>query len=60
MSINSLCYAGTNSFSSFLAGVLADAVGVAHTFAILGGIMLIIACIISYKLSKYDYHVKVR
>ncbi len=60
MSINSLCYAGTNSFSSFFAGSLAGAVGVANTFLILGTLMLIIACIISYRLSKYDYHVKVR
>ena len=60
MSINSLCYAGTNAFSSFFAGSLAGAVGVANTFAVLGVLMIFIACIISYKLSKYDYHVKVR
>ena len=60
MSINSLCYAGTNPFSNFIAGSLAGVFGVANTFAILGGLMLIIACVISYKLSKYDYHIKVR
>jgi MFS family permease len=60
MSINSLCYAGTNSFSSFFAGSLAGAVGVANTFLILGTLMLVIACIISYRLSKYDYHIKIR
>ena len=60
MSINSLCYAGTNAFSSFFAGSLAGAVGVSRTFAILGALMLFIACVISYKLSKYDYHKKVR
>ncbi|MCR5504366.1 MAG: MFS transporter [Elusimicrobiaceae bacterium] len=60
MSINGLCFAGTNAISSFFAGSLAGAVGVAHTFIILGSVMLIIACVISYKLSKYDYHKKVR
>lgn len=60
MSINGLCFAGTNAISSFFAGSLAGVVGVAHTFIILGSMMLIIACVISYKLSKYDYHKKVR
>ena len=60
MSINGLCFAGTNAISSFFAGSLAGAVGIKGTFVILGSLMLLIACVISYKLSKYDYHKKVR
>ena len=60
MSINGLCFAGTNAISSFFAGSLANTFGISQTFIILGATMLILACLISFKLSKYDYHKKVR
>lgn len=59
MSMNALCYGGTISLSSFVAGSVAETVGIAHTFILLGTVMLIIAGFFSYKLSKFDYDKKI-
>lgn len=59
MSVNALCYMGTISLSSYVAGAIAEKFGIAHTFVILGSAMLILGCIFSYRLSKFDYNVKI-
>lgn len=56
MSINSLCFMGTISVSSYLCGVLANHFGIAHTFIILGTTMFIIGSILSFILSKFNYN----
>ena len=55
MSMNALCYGGTISLSSFVAGSIAETIGIAHTFVLLGVVMLVIACYFSYRLSMFDY-----
>lgn len=55
MSINTLCYMGTISLSSYLCGILAHNFGIKYTFIILGIIMLIIGSFLSYKMSKFNY-----
>lgn len=55
MSINTLCYMGTISVSSYLCGALAHCCGIKNTFIILGATMLIIGSVLSSLLSKYDY-----
>lgn len=55
MSINSLCFMGTISISSYLCGVLAHHFGIQHTFIILGTIMLVSGSILSFILSKFNY-----
>ncbi len=55
MSINTLCYMGTISLSSYLCGILAHNFGIKDTFIILGIIMLIIGSFLSYIMSKFNY-----
>lgn len=59
MSMNALCYGGTISLSSFIAGSIAETIGIAHTFVLLGGVMFGFACYFSYRLSKFDYTKKI-
>ncbi len=59
MSINSLCYMGTISVSSYLCGALAHCCGIKNTFIILGIAMFIIGSILSFVLSKFDYFKKI-
>ncbi len=55
MSLNGICFMGTTSISSLIAGSIAEKIGIANTF-ILFGTMLLVACIIfGYKLSKLQY-----
>lgn len=56
MSLNSLCFMGTTSISSFFAGSIAHIAGISNTFVILGSLMIITACILSYKLSKLKFN----
>lgn len=56
MSVNALCYGGTISLSSFVAGSVAEMIGISKTFIFLGVLMLIISCYFSYRLSKFDYN----
>lgn len=56
MSINTLCFMGTISVSSYLCGVLANHFGIAHTFIILGTTMFIIGSTLSFILSKFNYN----
>ncbi len=55
MSMNSMCFLGTTSLSSLFAGSVAHLCGIRNTFIILGGIMLIIGCILSFRLSKLKF-----
>ncbi len=55
MSINTLCYMGTISLSSYFCGILTHYFGIKDTFIILGIIMLIIGSFLSYNLSKFSY-----
>lgn len=55
MSINTLCYMGTISASSYLCGVLTHHFGIKETFIILGITMFIIGSILSYKLAKMNF-----
>lgn len=59
MSVNALCFMGTISLSSYVSGLIAEYLGVAHTFAILGSVMLVLGCYFSYRLSKFDYNTKI-
>ena len=55
MSLNGICFMGTTSISSLIAGSIAEKIGIANAF-ILFGVMLLIACIFfGYKLSKLKY-----
>ena len=55
MSMNSLAFYGTTAFSSFFAGSVAHLTGISNTFVILGCLMLLIGCILSFKLSKLNF-----
>lgn len=55
MSLNSLCFLGTTSISSFFAGTVAHIFGISNTFVILGGLMLLIAFILSFRLSNLRF-----
>lgn len=57
MSINTLCYMGTISISSYLCGALTHCLGIENTFVILGVIMLIIGSTLSFLISKFNYNV---
>ena len=43
MSINALCFMGTSSVSSLIAGSIAEFFGIAQTFLILGSILFLMA-----------------
>ncbi len=58
MSINSLCFMGTTSISSYLCGVLTHWVGIKGTFVVLGVVMLLVGSILSFALSKFNYSEK--
>lgn len=55
MSINTLCYMGTISVSSYICGALAHCFGIKDTFVILGILMLIIGSTLSYLISRFNY-----
>ena len=56
MSLNSLCFMGTTSISSFFAGSVAHLAGISNTFIILGVLMITIGSVLSFKLSKLKFH----
>ena len=55
MSLNAICYMGTTSISSLVVGSVAQIIGIAHTFIVLGIAMLIFSFYFGYKLSKLVY-----
>ncbi len=55
MSLNSLCFLGPTAISSFFAGTVAHFAGISNTLIILGGIMITIGLILSFRLSKLKY-----
>lgn len=58
MSINALCFMGTSSVSSFIAGSVAEVFGIAQTFLILGSILILTALWFGVKLSHSDFSEK--
>jgi len=55
MSLNAICFMGTTSISSLIAGSIAEKIGIANTF-VLFGIILLTACLFfGYRLSKLQY-----
>ncbi len=56
MSINTLCYMGTISISSYLCGALAHCCGIQNTFVILGIVMLASGSLLNLALSKFNYN----
>ena len=55
MSLNGICFMGTTSISSLIAGSIAQKIGIANTFILFGTILLITCVIIGYKLSRLQY-----
>lgn len=55
MSINALCFMGTSSVSSFIAGSIAEFFGIAQTFLILGTILFIMAVYFGFKLHRLNF-----
>lgn len=58
MSINALCFMGTTSVSSFIAGSIADFFGIAQTFTILGCILFLMAVYFGLKLHSINFSEK--
>lgn len=54
MSINALCFMGTTSVSSFIAGSIADFFGIAQTFTIFGCILFAMALYFGFKLRRLN------
>ncbi len=55
LSIHALCFMGTSSVSSFLAGSIAEFFGIAQTFIILGCLLILIAAYFGVKLYKLNF-----
>ncbi len=58
MSLNAICYMGTTSISSFVAGFVAHLVGIANTFIIFGAVMLFFGTVFGYRFSKLKFKSK--
>ena len=58
MSLNAICYMGTTSISSFVAGFVAHLIGIAHTFVLFGVIMLLVGIGFGYRFSKLSFKSK--
>lgn len=58
MSINALCFMGTSSVSSFLAGSIAEFVGIAQTFTLFGCILFLMAIYFGFKLHRAKFSEK--
>ena len=55
MSINALCFMGTSSVSSLIAGSIAEFFGIAQTFLILGSILFLMALYFGFKLHGLNF-----
>lgn len=55
LSINSICFLGTTSLSSFTIGTIAEFFGISHTFIIIGISLLIFNFIFGRKYIKFNY-----
>ncbi len=58
MSLNAICYMGTTSVSSFVAGFIADLIGISYTFVLFGVVMLIFGIAFGYKFSTLNFSSK--
>lgn len=55
MSLHAICFIGTTSLSSFIAGSVAEKIGISATFELIGLILLISCAIFGYKLSRLKF-----
>lgn len=55
MSINALCFMGTTSVSSFIAGSIAEIFGIAQTFIILGCLLFFMTIYFGIRLHKLNF-----
>ena len=55
MSLNAICFMGTTSISSLIAGSIAEKIGIANTFVLFGTILLTACLFFGYRLSKLQY-----
>jgi len=58
MSLNAICYMGTTSISSFVAGFIADLTGISNTFIIFGVVMLLFGIGFGYRFSTLTFKSK--
>lgn len=58
MSLNAICYMGTTSISSFVAGFIAHLIGIAHTLILFGVVMLCFGTFFAYRFSKLTFKSK--
>lgn len=58
MSLNAICYMGTTSISSFIAGFIANLIGIANTFILFGIVMLLFGIAFGYRFSKLNFKSK--
>ncbi len=58
MSLNAICYMGTTSLSSFVAGFIANLIGIANTLILFGAVMLLFGMGFGYRFSKLNFKSK--
>lgn len=58
MSLNAICYVGTTSISSFVAGSIAEFIGISNTFILLGAAMLFFGVLFGWRFSKLNFESK--
>lgn len=58
MSLNAICYMGTTSISSFVAGFIANLIGIANTLVLFGTVMLLFGIGFGYRFSKLNFKSK--
>jgi len=49
MSFHAICYMGTTSISNFVAGTIAEHIGIAHTMLLFGSVLITVALFFLYK-----------
>ena len=58
MSLNAICYMGTTSISSFIAGFIANLIGIANTFILFGIVMLLFGIAFGLQILKAELQIK--
>lgn len=58
MSLNAICYMGTTSISSFIAGFIAHLIGIANTLILFGFVMLLFGIGFGYVFSRLNFKSK--
>ncbi|MBR1680262.1 MFS transporter, partial [bacterium] len=55
MSLNAICFMGTTSISSLIAGSIAEKIGISNTFVLMGLVLITSCAFFAFKLSKLTY-----